>query len=605
MASNLILKLIDCISILQIRSCLKKYDVVCFDVFDTLIKRDVAKPENVFSLIEKQNHVPGFAMARIRAEKMCRSQKSEITLNDIYCEPPLQKYADFQQVEIETEYLLSCPNKPIQRIYEDCVRQRKQIYIVTDMYLPDSAIESILKKNGYSKYLKIYVSGSVHASKITGEIYKRLLEENNLCAKKVLHIGDNVHKDGIGAFRAGVRPCLIRTEIDHLNYCTTTTDLTTFINNRILDCRSLGERLGFEVFGPLLVGFSQWVNNQLPEGKFPYFLSRDMDLVYQIFQLFYGKKIRARYLEISRASIARNILRFDENWAEYAIEVLPQQVLCEDTIRQELGLCETTLGNKQLKFDLRNGNNQKEISAYLKRIQLELKQNSDKRDTLGEYLWQNGVDENAVLIDIGYGGTTQKALIRKVNKSLSGMYLAASDKLSKNIPSGDYQVYAFGGSPAPFGFFAGQPLLEHIISEPIGKTLDYVWKGDTVKPVHSTSLLEEPIKKEIRLGIQKFALEYKNSALFAEQIQSDEAINIFISFIENPKLKDAKEMNSCVFEDGEQYGIINFNGWFCYLKKPEKLVRDFQQSHWKIAFLKLLFRFPLPYGYCYEKLKGK
>lgn len=59
------------------------YPVVAFDVFDTLIKRDVARPTDLFALLGAD-----FAKARTQAEAEARAAKSgEVTLAEIYAAP--------------------------------------------------------------------------------------------------------------------------------------------------------------------------------------------------------------------------------------------------------------------------------------------------------------------------------------------------------------------------------------------------------------------------------------------------------------------------------------------------------------------------------------
>ena len=71
------------------------YEYVSFDIFDTLIKRAVASPHDVFLIAakllvkrEKLDIEPEIIVqARIKAETLARGQKpsnSEITLDDIY-----------------------------------------------------------------------------------------------------------------------------------------------------------------------------------------------------------------------------------------------------------------------------------------------------------------------------------------------------------------------------------------------------------------------------------------------------------------------------------------------------------------------------------------
>ena len=378
----------DTAALTWIEKKLKKYDVVFFDVFDTLLKRDVAEPTQVFSLLEAQSRIPGFAESRIKAEISSRSRKTEVTLDDIYADALLKEYAWVKPLEIELELKLSRCNTPVKALYDRCVQSSKRIFIITDMYLPEPAIAAMLKKNGYGHYERLYVSGYEQASKITGDLFRKALRDNRLRAASVMHIGDNVHKDGFGAMKAGILPCLIRTGMSRLEYEKKRTYLTAFCSNRIDGLSSRGERLGFEVFGPLLTAFAQWVHRQVPEGENIFFLARDMDLVYRIYTDFYGSVSQARYLEISRAAVAKSEARFDSHWPAYAREGLPKQRLTKQGIQKELGLEPDCGGDDNRVFDLRDGGADGQLDACLRQIQRTLRQSAGTVDTLALYMVQ-------------------------------------------------------------------------------------------------------------------------------------------------------------------------------------------------------------------------
>ena len=69
-----------------------KANIVTFDIFDTLIKRNVEKPEDVFKLVEahynlhNKNSIKKFTEYRIKAEREARikSIKEEVSLDEIY-----------------------------------------------------------------------------------------------------------------------------------------------------------------------------------------------------------------------------------------------------------------------------------------------------------------------------------------------------------------------------------------------------------------------------------------------------------------------------------------------------------------------------------------
>ena len=72
------------ISYKDLEGRLKKYDEVSFDIFDTLIKRNVPKPIDVFQLMEECLGYNDFCKNRVRAEIEARKLSGEVTLKDIY-----------------------------------------------------------------------------------------------------------------------------------------------------------------------------------------------------------------------------------------------------------------------------------------------------------------------------------------------------------------------------------------------------------------------------------------------------------------------------------------------------------------------------------------
>ena len=59
-------------------------EYVSFDIFDTLVLRNVEKPTDVFSWIDREN--AGFFEARVQAEKTARQNATheDVTLDEIY-----------------------------------------------------------------------------------------------------------------------------------------------------------------------------------------------------------------------------------------------------------------------------------------------------------------------------------------------------------------------------------------------------------------------------------------------------------------------------------------------------------------------------------------
>ena len=80
------------LSVKKLINIVKGYDIVSFDIFDTLIKRDVYKEHDVFDLIEKRynatykDSIDNFRYLRVEAERIARknSNTEEVSLKEIY-----------------------------------------------------------------------------------------------------------------------------------------------------------------------------------------------------------------------------------------------------------------------------------------------------------------------------------------------------------------------------------------------------------------------------------------------------------------------------------------------------------------------------------------
>ena len=147
------------------------YQYVSFDLFDTLIKRNVQKSDDVFRLIENQgiekygNRLEGFYRKRVEAEKMERLQErggKEVTLHGIYRRLlniynwEVIKWAEEKEKELEIR--LSTVNYAMIGISKFCVKGKKRIQITTDMYLPYETILAILEKTGITGWDNVWVS---------------------------------------------------------------------------------------------------------------------------------------------------------------------------------------------------------------------------------------------------------------------------------------------------------------------------------------------------------------------------------------------------------------------------------------------------------------
>ncbi|MHC1724270.1 MAG: HAD-IA family hydrolase [Aminipila sp.] len=192
----------------QLYSILEDYDVVSFDVFDTLVMRPYSKPTDLFYDIERSRGLVGFAADRIKAEVDVRtlfSNNGEVDIFLIYDELKKKRKGDAcieALEEIAYEKDICYVNPDFLELCKKLSANGKKMIAVSDMYLPKQYILEILYKCGYSMISETFVSCDYGVNKGEGKLQKNvwnILGDNN----KVIHIGDNFESDVIGSKIAG------------------------------------------------------------------------------------------------------------------------------------------------------------------------------------------------------------------------------------------------------------------------------------------------------------------------------------------------------------------------------------------------------------------
>ena len=385
------------------------FDAVAFDVFDTLIKRDVAVPTGLFRLMGDD-----FYAARIRAEREARAAQSrEVTLAEIYARPCLARYD--AAAECAAELAACAANKPVLDAVQTLKKQGKKLYYISDMYLPQTQIDAMLRRCGYPCFDGGFVSCTYGVQKRSGRLFKRFLQETGLTAKQLLFIGDSWRADVAGAALAGITAWHLPTPPAPAD------NAAAFVENRLPQQRSDGEALGFSVLGPLAAAFCQWLHARRaarPEARL-YFLARDMYLMRDVYHTLYPQE-ETGYLQVSRRSLAPAFLAAGD-WAT-VLAALPRQTLTGAQIAEYCGTtCPPELADRQ--FDLKQPDREA-LHAFLRQLP-----RPDAADAATAYLSAQGIRSGDFLVDIGSGGTTQLLLERLLQFPLHGLQLSADDRL--------------------------------------------------------------------------------------------------------------------------------------------------------------------------------
>lgn len=197
---------------------INNYSVISFDLFDTLIRRQVDNPEDIFYLVgydlfKNKEKAKEFQNDRILAEQEARKKYSnqEINLNQIYSCMDGKKYdiCLSKQLEIDCELKMIKPIQKMIESFEYAKKQDKKVYLISDMYLPTEVIEKMLIKCNIKEYKKLYVSCDYNCNKLTGKLFKLVIKENKIDVNEMIHFGDSIKADCMGAKKAGIKYHLI------------------------------------------------------------------------------------------------------------------------------------------------------------------------------------------------------------------------------------------------------------------------------------------------------------------------------------------------------------------------------------------------------------
>lgn len=600
---------------------IQRYSVISFDIFDTLIKRNVCIPEDVFDIVQEQFEIKNekkldisFKEERKKAEKQARlnSKSEEISLEEIYdflTDKLSQKEKNIlRRLEIEIEEKVCTTNYPIYDLYQKCIENRKRIILISDMYLPQDTIEKIIKNCGYKKYEKLYLSSTIGLQKITTNLFEFVINDMKINKKDMVHIGDSKRADFLSCLKIGIKSILCKREV--VNTCYVKKDNIyqsnrnpyIYINNTLpkYNNETIMFRWGYEAYGPLLLGFCQWIHKMIHEKNIEsvFFLARDMYLVVDIYkQLYPDEKIK--YLEVSRRSLRRAYILKTKSLnsifdtmarINYSIEEICDVLgLNVDKIIEECNENNLYVSKNDM-FPLKEDKNNK-ILNDLVFSKLEMDQ-----DYSMEYIKQMGLDQNGkyALIDIGWHGTIQNMLEKITEKKFVGIYFGSTLRESfKGMETYGYWFDAIE-EHSILSKLTMISILEVMLFPKIGTTIGYKKDLKKIVPMYGKCEMDDSyiLVKDFQSGALEFIKNYmKNSIFFAEEYSSQIAVKAYEKMAFQPTIMQAKKLSLLPYEEGKVMRIAYSDTKKNYFLCPKKILIDYKKSKWKTGFIKQLFPF--------------
>ncbi len=289
----------------ELAAQLEKYEMISFDVFDTLLLRKVEKPTDVFLYMEAKYQLPRFAYQRVRAEAEARKKSlmGEVGLDDIY--EVLARWINmdaecWKEREILAERTLCYANPYMKELIEELLIMGKRIIAVSDMYLSAEVVGQLLADAGYSGMEKLFVSNEFQASKGNGKLYEAVKDWAD--TNNIVHIGDNIVSDYVNARKADLESfhypnVNAQYGINHLLYgmsnltgAFTKGIINGYLNNGMNKVTPYFE-YGMINGGLLACGYCEFLNKVVKEKRIDkiLFVARDGYIVKKVYNAFYDE----------------------------------------------------------------------------------------------------------------------------------------------------------------------------------------------------------------------------------------------------------------------------------------------------------------------------
>ena len=356
-----------------------KYRIISFDVFDSLILRNVYEPTDLFRFLDDDYNkifattsYTRFYKMRICAEEVCRKRVFSVhkdyqdvtldeiydTIADLYRLDPV-RLDKLKKKEIELEHKFCITRKCGKELYDLALYSGKKVICTSDMYLSPKVISEILEENGYSEVAEVYVSSDTRAGKYTGKAYKELPDWTGCTQDQILHIGDNYEVDVNKARENGIEAFYLPKALDlfwsadkneikgktaTFIFCENSSDsdfmsaltgnigircMLALVINKFFDNPFSGFNrdsaydanpyfIGYFALGMNLWALAEWITEETKQYKKIHFLSRDGYVLKSVYDIMNADKdkVPSCYTYMSRNIVALcDISKKEDIWA--------------------------------------------------------------------------------------------------------------------------------------------------------------------------------------------------------------------------------------------------------------------------------------------------
>lgn len=560
-----------------------RHDIISFDIFDTLLVRSAMHASDVFDLIETKAKKRGIYVAnfkQIRQRALLENGKRNPNIYEIYVK--LQELtglsdeecAELCEMEIQTEIDVLEPRKAIVECLKYAKKCGKKVFLVSDMYFPESVLHRILQCLHVDFCDRIFVSCDYRQLKYEG-LFGQYVEETK--GTSYLHIGDNSELDGVYAGLFGIDFFLIKSSISMFNESTYAilekhikSVADRFLCGQVIShlfndpfCMYFSDGklvlqntydIGYCFVGPLLTHFMLWLLDvtKKTDARGILFGARDGFLFQKLYQIVYKSKKETKLLEnhyfltsrIACISAGTETEQDIKNVLEAPFECSPREVLIDKFSFEQNELVECEQENFKDKYDY--------ALYYSGQI---LKKAKMLRENYIKYCEKIHLQKNDkyLFFDLVSRGTSQYYLSRILNVKLEGMYFwhtytYAADELKSLVINACWEDSDFKEEDNYLG--KHYLLLEAILSTDKPSLKKFDVEGNPVYNVEMREEKEIVLMKEVQKGIIDFFERYYCNLLNDEEVISKKVVDTLYSFVDKEYTNiENNEWNSLMLVD--------------------------------------------------------
>ena len=580
--------------------------IVSFDFFDTLFIRPGLEPTDVLKMMI----LPGFTNSEFikmhqYADNICYAEKGpNVTLWDIYkkigstfdiSEDVIRKaYKD--ELSIEMQYLR--PNYQVQILFQNAIKLGKKVIITTDTYFSEEYLIEILRRNGIDGLFKLYCSCSLGFRKDSGDLFKYILNDLNITANEMVHIGDNRYSDyeiaqslGITAIHY-ISPSQFfkNSELGRFQpYFTKKLDnsilwgLYSNIHQKSTTGKTFSTPYSFGLFlGPCVLSFTKWIISEMNLGGYDRLLLcyRDGYLIEKVLEE--ASKyvpLNFNYEEIHLPRIIRHPFYSKSGGLLRSLDELEVNVemSVSDFIKYRIYATDSELFNKALnafeKIDLKENDSIGDISRIypiISELNVIFKDSCKKPiEIIDQYCKDKVGKGNCAIFDIGYRGSVHAFLKEMIGLDIPEYQMMSNYTLYTNKYQNGVKNFTFYDKKTLVDSLVPEILIENAISiqEPEMIGIDFC-NGEPHYIFNGSNATNEYIES-VQRGIMdyvSYSLEIFGSNIMNLNFDQSLEFSMIHDLLKYPSLDFALSVKNMYRPDSSQIkGSVNddaFDYWF-------------------------------------------